>query len=282
MAHRKCTEKKCYMTSHTKLLHTMPNVTDLQFPPPPPKKKKNYSPEIQHGTWKWWFPKGISFSNLVQGLRNSGSMLNFGGVPPPNSIPFFFLTSPRFQPKNGPRDVDKALMQKINSVGCASSRRFISLESPKRRFLGRGKFSAGRNTHGFSGRCGKSHEFCWSFFWGKSMPAEISLFFFEIKLLENNSRCCAGLQCLIFGGQIWHVIFFLGQTVSFREGTSHMMQMLMMIISVWIEQENLYIEQKVIVIYSCPGIVSWNKCQHRVVSANLFSTVSQTMASKAC
>ena len=35
-----------------------------------------YSPEIQHGTWKWWFPKGISFSRDFF----SGSMLNFRGV----------------------------------------------------------------------------------------------------------------------------------------------------------------------------------------------------------
>ena len=35
-----------------------------------------YSPEISHGTWKWWFPKGISFSRDFF----SGSMLKFRGV----------------------------------------------------------------------------------------------------------------------------------------------------------------------------------------------------------
>ena len=33
-------------------------------------------PEIYHGTWKWWFPKGITFSRDFF----SGSMLNFRGV----------------------------------------------------------------------------------------------------------------------------------------------------------------------------------------------------------
>ena len=36
-----------------------------------------YTPKVYHGSWKWWFPKGISFS---RGWF-SGSMLNFRGVP---------------------------------------------------------------------------------------------------------------------------------------------------------------------------------------------------------
>ena len=32
-----------------------------------------YLPKVQHGSWKWWFPKGISFSTGWF----SGSMLSF-------------------------------------------------------------------------------------------------------------------------------------------------------------------------------------------------------------
>ena len=35
-----------------------------------------YTPEVKHGTWKWWFSKGISFSRVWF----LGSMLNFRGV----------------------------------------------------------------------------------------------------------------------------------------------------------------------------------------------------------
>ena len=39
-------------------------------------KRNIYTPKVYHGTWKWWFPKGISFSRVWF----SGSMLNFRGV----------------------------------------------------------------------------------------------------------------------------------------------------------------------------------------------------------
>ena len=43
-----------------------------------PKKSLNYTPEIQLGTWKWWFPIGISYSRVPF----SGSMLVSGSVSP--------------------------------------------------------------------------------------------------------------------------------------------------------------------------------------------------------
>ena len=108
------------------------------------------------------------------------------GVYPLQSPSHFFLTSPRFQPKNGPRDVDKALMQKINSVGCASSR----LSSPRSRlettFFGAVEIF-GRKEHPRVFR--KVWKVPWVFveaFWGGNLCRDfLELFFFEIKLLEN-------------------------------------------------------------------------------------------------
>ena len=174
--------------------------------PPPPKKKKTTPPKFNMEPENDGFQKLISFSNLFQGLLFRFHV-EFRGCTPSKFHPIFSV-SPRFQPKNGPRDVDKALMQKINSVGCASSSHLREVAS-ERRFLGRWKFSAGRNTHGFSG------TFFEAFWGGKSLQSFqwvfLELVFFEIKLLENNYRCCAGLQCLFLGANMSWQFFFWGE-----------------------------------------------------------------------
>ena len=100
---------------YTKLLHIMPYVTYLQFPHP---QKKPTPPRFNLEPENDGFQRNLLFQSFP-GTSWNRFHVEFRGCTPPKPS-HFFLTSPRFQPKNGPRDVDKALMQKINSVGCAS------------------------------------------------------------------------------------------------------------------------------------------------------------------
>ena len=77
-----------------------------------------YTPKIQHGTWKWWFPIGISFSKGPF----SGSMFVLGGV--------YFLSWNRvfFIRANLPRDQTTEVPGKMTEKMVVTSCRGIQVE----------------------------------------------------------------------------------------------------------------------------------------------------------
>ena len=65
----------------------MENIHNINIAESVAWKQIYYTPEIQHGTWKWWFPIGVSFSKGPF----SGSMFVLGGVLFSDRLPYSVL-----------------------------------------------------------------------------------------------------------------------------------------------------------------------------------------------
>ena len=180
------------------MLHTY----NFQPPKKPTPPKFNMEPENDG------FQKLISFSNLFQGRRTSGSMLNFGGVPPQNSIPFF----PNL-PKVPAQEWATWRGQSIDAEDQQRRVRFVFhlREVAETTFFGAVEIFGRNWPTGFRGTCGKSHEFLLKLFFGGNLCRDfLELFFKWNKAPRKQLLVLCGVAVPFLGGQSMTWQFFSG------------------------------------------------------------------------